>query len=93
MPESEPDGPQQVLRQSACPYLQVVKASYCVHAGTSKGKSANVPTCADLRSPYSQVVKASSRVHGGGTEYKLQLKAAQGDMPATTLEVASFGLV
>jgi hypothetical protein len=34
-----------------------------------------------------QVEKASSRVHGGGTEFQLTIKAAQGDMPATTIEV------
>jgi hypothetical protein len=34
-----------------------------------------------------EVEKASSRVHGGGTEFQLTLKAAQGDMPATTIEV------
>ena len=26
-------------------------------------------------------------MHGGGTEFQLTLKAAQGDMPATTIEV------
>lgn len=37
--------------------------------------------------PSKQVEKASSRVHGGGTEFQLTIKAAQGDMPATTIEV------
>ena len=35
-----------------------------------------------------QVVKATSRVHGDGTEFQLTLKAAQGDMPPTTIEVS-----
>jgi hypothetical protein len=42
---------------------------------------------AELIELFKQVVKASSRVHGGGTEFKLTLKAAQGDMPATVVEV------